>query len=138
MDDVCAQAREGSDVGKDGSGDVGRKGSYVDAGMKGKDDIHSIVVTMGGGDDAGRQERSSKGLRRYRHRPQGVGVGAWKIKITYQRYAKVRHCFSQFEALAPQPFVPSTSRHSVCQKSSGHHCSHKPHMPRPRTRVFQM
>ena len=71
-------------VGKDGSGDVGRKGSYVDAGMKGKDDAHSIVVTMGGGDDAGRQERSSKGLRRYRHRPQGVGVGAWKIKISYQ------------------------------------------------------
>ena len=61
MDDVCAQAREGSDVGKDGSGDVGRKGSYVDAGMKGKDDAHSIVVTMGGGDDAGRQERSRKG-----------------------------------------------------------------------------
>ena len=50
-------------VGKDGSGDVGTKGCNVDASMKGKADAHSIVATMGGGDDAGRQERSRKGCQ---------------------------------------------------------------------------
>ena len=51
-------------AGQDGSSDVGRKGSNVDAGMKGKADAHSIVVTMGGGDDAVRQKKEQKGVPR--------------------------------------------------------------------------